>query len=136
MNVPIAVDLESGAPIYTQLVEQIKEGVFSGALRPGQQLPTVRQLAADLRINFNTVARAYAILDQEGVISTQQGRGTFITQRLTAEDLRQMRAERLRAMAAQFVAAAERQGYDPTEVQVAVAAAYRGRPPARQTKDE
>ncbi|MGQ9584197.1 MAG: GntR family transcriptional regulator [Anaerolineae bacterium] len=117
---PIAVDLESGVPIYTQIVERIKEKVFSGELRPGEQLPTVRQLAADLRVNFNTVARAYSILDQEGVTSTQQGRGTFITQRLTEEDLRKMKAERLRAMVAEFLAQVKGLGYSPTEIKRAL----------------
>lgn len=120
MDLPIEVDLESGVPIYTQIVERIKEKVFSGDLRPGEQLPTVRQLAADLRVNFNTVARAYAILHQEGVISTQRGRGTFVTERLTEEDLQQMRKERLRDMALEFLEAAVRLGYSPEEIRNAV----------------
>mgnify|MGYP002682291361 CR=1 FL=1 len=78
----IQIDLESGVPIYVQLVDRIKQMVVTGQLQPGQQLPTIRQLAADLRINYNTVGRAYSILDEEGIISTQQGRGTYITRRL------------------------------------------------------
>ena len=74
----IQVDLRSDVPIYIQIVEQIQHLVASGQLKPGDQLPTVRQLAAELRINFNTVARAYRILDEAGLISTQQGRGTYI----------------------------------------------------------
>lgn len=122
MNVPIEVDLESKIPIYTQIVERIKEKVFLGELRPGEQLPTVRQLAADLRVNFNTVARAYAILHQEGVISTQRGRGTFVTERLTEKDLQRMREERLHDMVAEFLEAAIRLGYSPEEVRRAVEA--------------
>lgn len=125
MHVPIEVDLESGVPIYTQIVERIKEKVFAGELRPGEQLPTVRQLAADLRINFNTVARAYAILHQEGVISTQRGRGTFVTERLTEEDLKRMREERLHDMVEEFLKAAIRLGYSPEEVRSAVEATLR-----------
>jgi len=120
VSVPIEVDLESGVPIYTQIVERIKEKVFGGELRPGEQLPTVRQLAADLRVNFNTVARAYAILHQEGVISTQRGRGTFVTERLTQEDLQRMREERLHDMVSAFLEAVARLGYSPEEVRRAV----------------
>lgn len=120
MHVAIEVDLESGVPIYTQIVERIKEKVFAGELRPGEQLPTVRQLAADLRVNFNTVARAYAILHQEGVISTQRGRGTFVTERLTEEDLQRMREERLHDMVSEFLDAVRRLGYTSEEVRRAV----------------
>jgi len=72
------LDLRSGVPIYVQIVEQVQQLVASGKLKPGDQLPTVRQLASELRVNFNTVARAYRMLDEAGVISTQQGRGTYI----------------------------------------------------------
>ncbi|NMC84728.1 MAG: GntR family transcriptional regulator [Anaerolineaceae bacterium] len=72
------LDLRSGVPIYVQIVEQVQQLVASGKLKPGDQLPTVRQLASELRVNFNTVARAYRMLDEAGIISTQQGRGTYI----------------------------------------------------------
>jgi GntR family transcriptional regulator len=72
------LDLRSGVPIYVQIVEQVQQLVTSGKLKPGDQLPTVRQLASELRVNFNTVARAYRMLDEAGIISTQQGRGTYI----------------------------------------------------------
>ena len=58
----ITLDFHSKAPIYTQIVEQVEKLVGAGELKPGDQLPTVRELAADLRINFNTVARAYRLL--------------------------------------------------------------------------
>jgi GntR family transcriptional regulator len=59
-------------------MSQVKHAVASSAMAPGDQLPTVRQLAADLRVNFNTVACAYRQLDEEGIISTQRGRGSYI----------------------------------------------------------
>lgn len=69
---------ESGEPIYLQLVRQIKNAVAAGTLPVGAQVPTVRQLAADLVINPNTVARAYGDLCQEGVLACTHGRGTFV----------------------------------------------------------
>jgi GntR family transcriptional regulator len=113
----IQVDFESGVPIYMQLVDRIKQMVASGQLQPGQQLPTMRQLAADLRINYNTVGRAYALLDQEGVISTQQGRGTYIATRLTEEQLRRMRLDKLCSMVKQVLQEALVLGYSPQEIE-------------------
>jgi GntR family transcriptional regulator len=69
---------ESGEPIYLQLIRQIKHAVTAGTLPVGAQMPTVRQLATDLVINPNTVARAYRDLYQEGVLECTQGRGTFV----------------------------------------------------------
>lgn len=77
-SVHLVLDFHSGAPIYLQIVEQIQKMVANGELVPGDQLPTVRQLAAELRVNFNTVARAYRMLDEARLISTQQGRGTYL----------------------------------------------------------
>ncbi len=74
----IRLDFRSQEPIYLQIVRQVEKLVQDGALKPGDQLPTVRQMAIDLRINFSTVARAYNILDERRLISTQRGRGTYI----------------------------------------------------------
>jgi GntR family transcriptional regulator len=74
----IHLDLRSDEPIVTQIVRQIEALVTDGTFEPGDQLPTVREVAIDLRINFSTVARAYRILDERRLISTQRGRGTFI----------------------------------------------------------
>jgi GntR family transcriptional regulator len=113
----IQVDLESGVPIYIQLVDRIKQMVASGQLRPGQQLPTMRQLAADLRINYNTVGRAYALLSEDGVISTQQGRGTFVASRLSEEQIHRMRLDKLHSMLGQIVQEALVLGYSPREIE-------------------
>ena len=94
----IQVDHESGMPIYAQIMEQIKHLVATGRLKPGDQLPTIRQLAVDLRVNPNTVVHAYHELDSQGVISTQQGRGTFIAARPDEGRLAEMRRDRLRAI--------------------------------------
>lgn len=74
----ISLDHRGRVPIYRQIVEQIRRLVEQGRLSPGERLPTIRDLAADLEINFNTVARAYRILHDAGLISTQQGRGTYV----------------------------------------------------------
>lgn len=69
----------SGVPVYRQIMDQVTGGMATGGLRPGDQLPTVRQLAVDLAINPNTVVRAYRELEIRGVLETQQGTGTFIS---------------------------------------------------------
>lgn len=72
------IDTDSGIPIYRQILEQVKFSIARGDLKPGNRLPTVRQLAVDLSINPNTVIRAYRELEIEGVLDTQQGSGTFV----------------------------------------------------------
>src|SRR5271170_5267215 len=73
------LDLRSGVPVYRQIIDQVLGGISAGTLRPGDQLPTVRQLAVDLAINPNTVVRAYRELEIREVLATQQGTGTFLT---------------------------------------------------------
>jgi GntR family transcriptional regulator len=77
----IQIDFRSGIPIYMQIVEQVEHLIAAGDLEVGEQLPTVRQLAQELRVNFNTVARSYRMLDEAGLISTQHGRGTYILEK-------------------------------------------------------
>jgi len=73
------LDPESSVPIYIQIEDSIHSMIAAGQLQPGEQLPTIRELAADIRVNLNTVARAYFELDKEGVITTQRGKGTFVS---------------------------------------------------------
>src|SRR6202140_3014106 len=72
------INFKSGMPIYLQLVDQIKTAAASGALRPGESLPSIRPLAEELRVNRNTVAKAYAELESQGVIETIPGKGCFL----------------------------------------------------------
>jgi len=74
----IQLNFKSGLPVYLQVVDQIKAAAASGALRPGEPLPSIRPLAELLRINRNTVAKAYAELEGQGVIETSAGRGCFL----------------------------------------------------------
>jgi DNA-binding transcriptional regulator YhcF (GntR family) len=77
----------SGVPIYLQLMEQVKHGIETGALRPGEQLPGIRPLAEELVINPNTVAKAYRELEHEGVIELRQGAGAFVSGNAGAKKL-------------------------------------------------
>jgi GntR family transcriptional regulator len=126
----IKLDFRSREPIYTQIVEQVKHMATARVLRPGDQLPTVRQLATDLRVNFNTVARAYRRLHDDGVISTQQGRGTYILEQPipASTEQRKFRRAKLAELAEQFLREAERLGYEPDEIRKSVEAGLAGRP--------
>jgi GntR family transcriptional regulator len=73
------LDLATGVPAYRQIIDQVLGAIASGTLQGGDQLPTVRQLAVDLSINPNTVVRAYRELEIRGILTTQQGIGTFVT---------------------------------------------------------
>ncbi len=72
------LDPKAGSPFYRQIIDQIKFGIASGKLKIGEQLPTVRALAVELKVNLNTVAKAYKELEIQNILETQQGTGTFI----------------------------------------------------------
>jgi len=112
----LQLDFHSGLPIYTQIVNQIQSQLANGILKPGDQLPTVRALASELRVNFNTVARAYRILDEVRIISTQQGRGTFITEKPPPEVREKLRHESLSALTNRFITEALRLGFSEREI--------------------
>jgi GntR family transcriptional regulator len=116
MMMRIDIDLTDHTPIYIQLMNQIKHMIATGELHPGDQLPTVRQLAADLRINFNTVARAYRLLDEEQIISTQHGRGTFILKPTSEEESRRLRRRDLVRLMNHFLGEAVSLGFEPEDV--------------------
>jgi len=77
--VEFKLDLKSGVPFHRQIVDQIRYGIASDRLMPGEQLPTVRSLAVDLQVNPNTVRKAYSELEILGILDTQQGTGTFVS---------------------------------------------------------
>ena len=112
----LQIDFRSGLPIYTQIVNQVQAQVISGDLKPGDQLPTVRALAEDLRVNFNTVARAYRLLDEERIISTQQGRGTYITEIPPPKVSERLRKEMLEALAERYINEAMRLEFSKSEI--------------------
>lgn len=90
----LQIDAASAIPIYAQVVDQVKSLIASRALRAGEQLPSVRELASDLRINRNTAARAYQMLENDGVIETRHGQGCFVA----AGAPRWSREERIRRL--------------------------------------
>jgi DNA-binding transcriptional regulator YhcF (GntR family) len=109
------LDTRSGVPVYRQLIDQVQAGIASGNLASGEQIPTVRQVAVDLEINPNTVLRAYRELEIRGVLDTQQGTGTFISDRKVMPD----DAERERLLAqlvSEFVARAGAGGFTVEEL--------------------
>src|SRR5215475_2749723 len=91
-GIEFRLDAESGVPVYRQIIDQVLGGMAMGALRPGDQLPTVRQVAVDLAVNPNTVQRAYREMEIRGVLETQQGTGTFIShQKIKRDDVERRR---------------------------------------------
>ena len=116
----VEIDVTSHVPIYVQIVDRIRGLVATGALKPGDQLPTVRQLATELRVNFNTVARSYRILDEAGLISTQQGRGTYVLEPPRPERLKKLRQAGLESLIRAFLADTGQMGFHPDEVRARV----------------
>lgn len=117
----LSLDFHADEPITLQIVRQIKALVAEGVLKPGDQLPTVRELAIDLRINFSTVSRAYRILDEQRLISTQRGRGTYIWDAdapgQANVDTAQISSERLAQLARRFITEAVEQGAELEQVE-------------------
>lgn len=113
----LAVDPKDPTPIYAQLDRAIRAGVATGRLPAGTQLPTVRQLAVDLRVNANTVARVYAELERSGVLETRRGVGTFVTGRQPDRPARSAANDtRLSALVTRVVGEAAALGYTAEDV--------------------
>ena len=123
----LKLDFRSELPIYTQIVEQIRKLVANGVLKPGDQLPTVRQLATDLRVNFNTIARAYRLLDEAGLISTQQGRGTYIWEAPSPATSQKLRRQVLEELTRQYLTDATNLGFTLEEIAQGIVEAMRER---------
>jgi|SRR6476646_419559 GntR family transcriptional regulator len=112
----VAIDPRDSTPIYAQLDRAVRAAIASGRLHPGDQLPTVRQLAVDLQINANTVARVYADLERSGILETRRGVGSFI--RASAAEARSPdeHLRRLRAFVTRVLADASAAGFTPDEL--------------------
>jgi GntR family transcriptional regulator len=110
------LDSRSGVPVYRQIIDQVLGGIATGSLAAGHQLPTVRQVAVDLAINPNTVVRAYRELEIRGVLETQQGTGTFISQQKVKHDEVE-RQRQLTQLVGEFVSRAGAAGFTIDELQ-------------------
>jgi len=115
----ITVDSESSVPIYIQIEDSINSLIAAGQLQPGEQLPTIRELAADIRVNLNTVARAYFELDKEGVITTQRGKGTFVSGVPDQKQIEKTRQKLLQSIILSVLEEATGLGYSMKEIQEA-----------------
>ncbi len=115
MPVPFRLDAASGVPFYRQIIDQVLAGIATGALAPGEQLPTVRSLAVELQVNLNTVAKAYKELEIRSVLTTQQGSGTFVAAMKVERDEVERRRQVVQ-LVDEFLARAAAAGLPPDEV--------------------
>jgi len=109
------LDYSSGVPVYRQIIDQIRFGISSGQLKLGEQLPTVRALAVELKVNLNTISKAYKELEIKNILETQQGTGTFVnkTELVVPEKERE---DKLKEVCVQFSSVALSYGFDLDEV--------------------
>ena len=115
MTIEIHVDLKSGVPFYRQIIDHVRSAIATGRLSPGDRLPTVRQLAVDLSVNPNTVARAYTELELTGLVETQMGSGTFVgPQKVEQDDVERRRL--LDQISQEFLSRASALGFTLDEV--------------------
>jgi GntR family transcriptional regulator len=112
----ISIDARDKTPIYAQLERGLRAAIATSRLRPGEQLPTVRQLAVELRVNANTVARVYAELERAGVIETRRGVGSFISATPAQARPPREHERRLRAFVTRVLADADAAGFAIDEV--------------------
>ena len=107
----VTVDSRDPTPIYAQLERGLRAAIATGRLRPGDQLPTVRQLAVELMVNANTVARVYAELERSGVLDTRRGVGSFVSATPAQAHPPRERERRLRAFVTRVLADADAAGF-------------------------
>jgi GntR family transcriptional regulator len=122
----VSIDPRDRTPLYAQLERGLRAAIASGRLRPGDQLPTVRQLAVDLRVNANTVARVYGELERAGVIGTRRGVGSFVTASPAQARPAREHERRLRAFATRVLADAEAAGFTLDDLLTALEAQREG----------
>lgn len=112
----VDIDPRDRTPLYAQLERGIRAAIASGRLKPGDQLPTVRQLAVDLQVNANTVARVYTDLERSGVLETRRGVGSFIRATAAEARPRDEHLRRLRAFVTRVLGDAAAAGFSPQEL--------------------
>ena len=122
----VAIDSRDPTPIYAQLERGLRAAIATGRLRPGDQLPTVRQLAVELRINANTVARVYSDLERAGVLETRRGVGTFVADAAQHPHNEEAREAELRAIATRALAEASAKGFSAADLRRALTSITKG----------
>src|SRR2546425_10532863 len=110
------LDTSSGVPVYRQIQDQIRYGIGSGLLNAAEQLPTVRALAVELAVNPNTVIKAYSELEREGVLTTEQGSGTFVAAEQPVALSDENREAKLESLCLEFLAQAARYGFSSEDI--------------------
>jgi GntR family transcriptional regulator len=122
----VTIDSRDPTPIYAQLERGLRAAIATGRLRPGDQLPTVRQLAVELMVNANTVARVYAELERSGVLDTRRGVGSFVSATPAQAHPPREHERRLRAFVTRVLADADAAGFTRDEVVAALTAHRQG----------
>jgi len=113
--VPMLHLQDNGVPVYVQIRDQMLQAIGTGTLRPGEQMPTMREVAVTLKVDLNTVRHAYTDLEQTGAIVILRARGTFVSERPPPVDVNRQ-AKRVESLAQQAIATANAAGVDPIEV--------------------
>ena len=108
--IKFVLDPKAGVPFYRQIIDQIKFGIASGSLKAGEQLPTVRSLAVDLKVNLNTVTKAYKELEIQNILETQQGTGTFIGKTSIVLPVKE-KTQKLQSICNEFITIATSYGF-------------------------
>jgi GntR family transcriptional regulator len=115
MPLILKIDQRNPLPLYAQIERGIRALVASGQLKPGEKLPTVRQLAVDLKVNANTIAKVYVELERAGIVETRRGVGTFVSEKQTVASLRDRKRE-LNLHSDTFIHAAKQLGFSHKEI--------------------
>jgi GntR family transcriptional regulator len=115
-EVSFSLDPENGVPIYRQIIQQIEYAILSGRMRPGDRLPTIRSLAVDLKTNPNTIAKAYGELEILGILETQVGSGTYISEKKPIIKQEDSLSRKIREVTGRFVQEMRDLGVDKREL--------------------
>ena len=115
----IKIEFSSGIPIYRQIMERIKYSIANGSLKPNDQLPSVRQLSMDLKVNPNTISKAYSELEHEQVIYTRRGMGTFVSEK-RVEITQDVKVEIVSRLAERLAVEAVQVGVDEAELRLII----------------
>jgi GntR family transcriptional regulator len=115
-NITFSLDAANGTPIYRQIIQQIEYAILSERLRPGDRLPTIRALSVDLKINPNTIAKAYGELEIRGILVTQVGSGTYIADKKPESSMEDTRNRKVQEVLRRFIQELKELGVKKDEI--------------------